>query len=84
VSETNGYGRTSKTQSDGDFGTHVWYWRRFLGERKGQRCRLWVRSSSNGNVGIEFEDGYRTVAPRYAVRKLVAQTRPTIFDEDAA
>lgn len=48
---------------------HVWYWRRFLGDRKGQRCRIWARGS-NGNLGIELEDGYRTVAPRYAVRRL--------------
>lgn len=49
--------------------THVWFWRKFLGDRKGQQCRFFARGR-NGNLGIEFEDGYRVVAPRYAVRRL--------------
>lgn len=49
--------------------THVWFWRKFLGDRKGQRCRVWARGR-NGNLGIEFEDGYRVIAPRYAVRRI--------------
>jgi len=47
---------------------HVWFWRKFLGERKGTRCRR-ICQGRNGNVLIEFADGYRTVAPRYAIRK---------------
>lgn len=53
---------------DGNRWTHVWYWRKFLGDRKCQPCRVWARGS-NGNLGIEFADGYRTVAPRYSVRR---------------
>lgn len=47
--------------------THVWYWRAC--GRKGEACRLWARGR-NGNVGVEFADGHRIVAPRYCVRRL--------------
>lgn len=45
----------------------VWHWRKFLGDRKGQPCRR-ICQGRNGNVLVEFEDGFRVVAPRYAVR----------------
>lgn len=54
--------------------THVWHWRngaprhRSALDRKGQRCRV-LCGSSNGNLLIEFDDGYRTVAPRHAIRR---------------
>lgn len=47
---------------------HIWYWRSRLPERKGQRCRVLVRGGMN-NVLVEFEDGFRVVTSRYAVRK---------------
>jgi hypothetical protein len=47
---------------------HVWYWRSRLPERKGQRCRVLARGTMN-SVLVEFEDGYRTVTSRHAVRK---------------
>lgn len=56
---------------------YVWHWRdggprqRAALDRKGQRCRVIVRGS-NGNLLIEFEDGFRTVAPRHAIRKAPA------------
>lgn len=46
----------------------VWHWRKFLPARKGQACRR-VCQGRNGNVLVEFRDGFRVVAPRYAVRK---------------
>jgi len=55
--------------------THVWFWRngaprtKSAIDRKGQPCRILVPSSPNGNVLVEFEDGYRVVAPRHAVRR---------------
>lgn len=48
--------------------THVWYWKSRLGTRKGQRCRIVARGALN-SVLIEFEDGFRVVTSRYAVRK---------------
>jgi hypothetical protein len=48
---------------------HVWYWKTRLPERKGIRCRVPVRGRLN-SVLVEFEDGYRVVASRYAVRRL--------------
>ena len=59
--------------------THVWRWRKTrygplvdgLAERFGQPCRIFARGMS-GSVGVEFEDGYRVVAMRYAVRKATA------------
>jgi hypothetical protein len=47
---------------------HVWWWRAKLGERKGQRCRVLVRGRMN-SVLVEFEDGYRVVTSRHAVRR---------------
>jgi hypothetical protein len=38
-----------------------------LAGRVGQRCRL-LAQGSNGNRLVEFEDGFRTVAPLYATR----------------
>jgi len=43
-----------------------------LPERKGQRCRILVRAKRMNSVLVEFEDGFRVVTSRYAVRR----TRP--------
>lgn len=48
---------------------HVWWWRSRLSERKGQRCRVLIRAPRMGSVLVEFEDGYRVVTSRYAVRR---------------
>ena len=47
---------------------HVWYWRSWLPERKGSSCRVVARSRRLGSVLVEFEDGFRVVTSRYAVR----------------
>lgn len=39
-----------------------------LADRVGQPCRVLARGR-NGNLLIEFEDGYRVVAPRHAIRR---------------
>lgn len=46
----------------------VWFWRKRLPERKGQRCRVLVRACRMNSVLIEFVDGYQVVTSRYAVR----------------
>lgn len=48
----------------------IWFWkandmRRV--DRKGQRCRVLVRGKRN-SILVEFEDGYKVVTSRYAVR----------------
>ena len=48
---------------------YVWFWRKRLPERKGQRCRVLVRGKKN-SIAVEFEDGYRVVTSRFAVRKV--------------
>jgi hypothetical protein len=53
--------------------THRWFWRKWLPERKGQRCRVLARGSLNSAL-VEFEDGYKTVTSRYAVRKIQARS----------
>lgn len=50
---------------------HIWFWkttelRRV--DRKGERCRVLVRGAKNSAL-VEFEDGFRVVTSRYAVRK---------------
>lgn len=51
----------------------IWYWKKqpWPGrtvDRKGQRCRIVARGRMN-SVCVEFEDGYRVVASRHAVRR---------------
>lgn len=49
----------------------VWYWRPSWWRpvnRKGQRCRIVARGKLN-SVLVEFEDGWRVVTSRYAVRR---------------
>lgn len=47
---------------------YVWHWRKWLGDRKGQRCRVIARGTMNSAL-VEFEDGARVITSRYAVRK---------------
>lgn len=53
---------------------HVWVWGTCngkypeTGKRKGQPCRVLARGKKN-SILVEFEDGYRAVVSRYAVRK---------------
>ncbi len=49
--------------------THVWYWRKRLPERKGQTCRILARGGMNSCL-VEFEDGFKVITSRYAVRKV--------------
>ena len=46
----------------------VWFWKAKLPERRGQRCRVVAQGRLN-SVLVEFEDGYRVVTSRYAVRR---------------
>lgn len=55
--------------------THIWFWRSRLPERKGQPCRVLVRGRMN-SILVEFEDGYKVVTSRFAVR-LKKQTQTT-------
>jgi len=48
---------------------HIWFWRRVLPERKGQRCRVLVRGKLN-TIAVEFEDGFLVFTSRYAVRRV--------------
>lgn len=50
---------------------HVWFWRVRLPERKGQACRVIARGKMN-SVLVGFEDGFKVVTSRYAVRKVKA------------
>lgn len=51
----------------------IWFWKsqpwpgRAV-DRKGRSCRVLARGAMN-NVLVEFQDGYRVVTSRYAVRK---------------
>jgi len=49
--------------------THIWFWKKWLPERKGQKCRILVTGTMN-SVLLEFEDGYKVVTIRYGVRRL--------------
>jgi len=47
---------------------YVWYWRKRLPERKGQRCRVNIRGARN-TVEVEFENGEKVITSRWAVRR---------------
>jgi hypothetical protein len=49
---------------------HIWFWKTHLPERKGRLCRVLARGRMN-SILVEFEDGYRVVTSRFAVRKRV-------------
>ena len=51
--------------------TYNWGARHLGFERKGQRCRVLVRGKMNSAL-VEFEDGYRAVVSRNALRKVRA------------
>jgi len=48
---------------------YVWFWRAKLGDRKGQKCRVLARGKMN-SILVEFEDRYRVLTSRFAVRKI--------------
>lgn len=49
--------------------THIWYWRKRLGARKGSRCRI-VAAGAMNSILVEFEsDGLLVVTSKWAVRK---------------
>ena len=54
--------------------THIWFWKSVLGDRKGQPCRVICAGKMN-SVLVEFEDGFRVVTSRYAVRKIAQNMR---------
>ena len=51
-----------------EFG-YTWFWHSRLSERKGQPCRILTRGRMN-SILVEFEDGFKVITSRYAVRKI--------------
>ena len=51
--------------------TYIWFWKSRLPERKGQLCKVSARGKMN-SILVEFEDGFKVVTSRYAVRKTPA------------
>jgi len=49
--------------------THFWFWIKKLPGRKNQLCKVLKRGGMN-SILVEFEDGYRVITSRYAVRKI--------------
>lgn len=61
-------GRVFKFDIDEFEMTYTLYWKGILGDCKGQPCRIVCRGKLN-NVLVAFEDGFRVITSRYAVRK---------------
>ena len=57
------------TEILGDGMKHIWFWKAVLGERNGQPCRVLCRGKLN-SILVEFEDGFRVVTSRFAVRRM--------------
>jgi hypothetical protein len=50
--------------------THYWFWKKKLGERNRQPCRILARGAMN-SILVEFDDGFKVVTSRWAVRQNV-------------
>ena len=48
---------------------YVWFWKKRLAERKGQRCRLLAVGALN-SVALEFDDGFRVITDRRGIRRI--------------
>lgn len=46
----------------------VWRWKKWLGNRHRQPCRILARGLRMNTILVEFDDGYKTITSRYAVR----------------
>ena len=55
--------------SDSPIFTHIWRWRKYLGQYHGQACRVLAFGRLN-SAKVEFADGVIHVTSRYAVRKI--------------
>ncbi len=49
---------------------HYWYWKSKLPERNKTNCKVLIRGGRMNSILVEFEDGYKVITSRYAVRKL--------------
>jgi hypothetical protein len=49
--------------------THRWRWKKWLPERHGKLCTVLATGKMNSAL-IEFEDGYKVLSSRYAVRRV--------------
>jgi len=49
---------------------HTWRFKKYLTDRFGQKCKTCGIRGKNGNILVAFEDGYKVVTSRFAVRKL--------------
>ena len=58
---------------------HVWRWRSRLPERKGQRCAVLIRSGRMNSCLVEFEDGFRAVTSRWAVKLAARRNKQQEF-----
>lgn len=55
----------------------VWFWKGTPFRpiyRKGERCRILIRGSKN-SVLVEFEDGFKVVCAKWAVRPAPQETQ---------
>ena len=71
---------------------YIWCWKKWPlsswdskgAERYKQNCKVLVRANGRGprNILVEFEDGVKIVAPRFAVRQKKGQVGLGLIDED--
>jgi len=48
---------------------YIWFWIKKLPGRKNQPCRILIRSRRMNSALIEFEDGFKVISSRHAVRR---------------
>ncbi len=48
---------------------HIWVWKQRLPERKGEKCRVPIRTEAGHNCLVEFADGFTVITSQWAVRK---------------
>ena len=48
---------------------YKWFWKTKLPDRKNKKCAVIARGKLN-SILVEFEDGFKVVTSRFAVRKI--------------
>jgi hypothetical protein len=49
---------------------HIWFLKKRMPERKGQKCQVLIRTKAGHNCLVEFEDGSLVITSQWSVRKL--------------
>jgi hypothetical protein len=59
---------------------YVWWWKTKLPDRRGQSCRILIEAPAMNTILVEFEDGYKVVTGKHAVRPKIDTGQEKLFE----